>query len=228
MSSRTPRRGSCTLGRGAREWTSSASTIAGCAPRGSRHVCFLARWPSRQGMQHARDRIREITDRRWLLRSVEKPCRRSTPSCAVGRATSATGTPPATSTRSATTRPAASRGFVAKRHKRTRGYGWSVLVFQSPDRLGLIDLNGTVVAPRPNRAWRGTLNAGGEERRRAVCGRTACTVRGGGGRKPDQSGQQPCGPGASRRPYRDPARRGGPPCRREQGWRSREHNRRSA
>ena len=24
--------------------------------RGARHVCFLARWPSRQGMQHARDR----------------------------------------------------------------------------------------------------------------------------------------------------------------------------
>src|SRR5439155_2522812 len=30
--------------------------------RGARHVCFLARWPSRQGMQRARDRIREITD----------------------------------------------------------------------------------------------------------------------------------------------------------------------
>src|SRR6266511_4147594 len=31
---------------------------------------------------------------------------------------------------------------------------------------------------------RGQPNAGGEERRRAVCGRTACTDRGGGGRKP--------------------------------------------
>ncbi len=41
---------------------------------------------------------------------------------------------------------------VAKRHKRSRGYAWSVLAFQSPDRLGLIDLNGTVVAPRPHRA----------------------------------------------------------------------------
>ena len=38
--------------------------------------------------------------------------------------------------------------------------------------------------------------------RRSVCGRTACTDRGGGGRKPDQSGQHvPRGPGASRRPY---------------------------
>jgi AcrR family transcriptional regulator len=30
-------------------------------------VCFLARWPSRQAMQHARDRTRGITDRRRLL-----------------------------------------------------------------------------------------------------------------------------------------------------------------
>jgi len=35
-----------------------------------------------------------------------------------------------------------------------------------------------------------------------VCGRTACTDRCGGERKPDQSGQDvPRGPGASRRPY---------------------------
>src|SRR5215218_4428363 len=39
--------------------------------RRARHVCFLARWPSPRAMRHARDRIREITDRRWLLRPVE-------------------------------------------------------------------------------------------------------------------------------------------------------------
>src|SRR5665648_451665 len=38
----------------------------------SRHLCFLARWPSRQAMQHARDRIRELTDRRRLLLPVEE------------------------------------------------------------------------------------------------------------------------------------------------------------
>ena len=42
--------------------------VRGDTPR-SRHLRFLARWPSRQAMQHARDRIREITDRRWLLRT---------------------------------------------------------------------------------------------------------------------------------------------------------------
>jgi RNA-directed DNA polymerase len=41
---------------------------------------------------------------------------------------------------------------MAKRHKRTRAYGWSILAFQSPDRLGLIVLAGTVLAPRPHRS----------------------------------------------------------------------------
>ena len=54
---------------------------------------------------------------------------------------------------------------VAKRHHRTRLYGWSVVAFQSPNQLGLIDLNGIVVAPRPFRAWRGRPNANGERRR---------------------------------------------------------------
>jgi RNA-directed DNA polymerase len=54
---------------------------------------------------------------------------------------------------------------VAKRHHRSRGYGWSVVCFQSPNHLGLIDLNGIVVAPRPFRAWRGRPNTGGERRR---------------------------------------------------------------
>ena len=45
--------------------------VRGNTPR-SRHLCFLARWPSRQAMQHARDRIREITDRRRLLVPVEE------------------------------------------------------------------------------------------------------------------------------------------------------------
>ena len=58
-----PRPGSCTCGREARGWTSSASITAGCAgTRGYRHLRFLARWPSREAMQQARDRIREITD----------------------------------------------------------------------------------------------------------------------------------------------------------------------
>lgn len=51
--------------------------------------------------------------------------------------------------------------FVAKRHKRPRGYGWWAVAYQSSDRLGLINRNGTVVAPRPNWGPRGKPNAGG-------------------------------------------------------------------
>ena len=54
---------------------------------------------------------------------------------------------------------------IAKRHKRSRAYGWSVLAYQSPDHCGLISLSGTVVAPRPFKDWREKPNAGGERRR---------------------------------------------------------------
>ncbi len=65
----------------------------------AKRVQFLARWSSRQGMQHARDEIRDLTARRWLLRPVEETVgKRSTSSYAAGRATSATETQPATST----------------------------------------------------------------------------------------------------------------------------------
>ncbi len=66
-------------------------------------VCFLARWPSRKAAQHARDRIRQITDRNGCCCPTSRSCRNSTGSCAAGADTSATGTPPACSTRSAST-----------------------------------------------------------------------------------------------------------------------------
>jgi RNA-directed DNA polymerase len=44
-------------------------------------------------------------------------------------------------------------GFVAKRRKRRTRYGWWLLSHH-PDQIGLISLNGTVVAPRPYRPWR--------------------------------------------------------------------------
>src|SRR5664279_2137495 len=43
--------------------------------------------------------------------------------------------------------------FLAKRHKRGLAWGFAQ-VFGSRDELGLISLNGIVVAPRPNRPWR--------------------------------------------------------------------------
>jgi Group II intron, maturase-specific domain len=44
--------------------------VRGNTPR-SRHLCFLARWPSRQAMARARGRIRDITDRCRLCDPIE-------------------------------------------------------------------------------------------------------------------------------------------------------------
>ena len=38
----------------------------------SRHLCFLVRWPRREKMQHARNRMRELTLRKRLLLSVDE------------------------------------------------------------------------------------------------------------------------------------------------------------
>ncbi|MBV8991104.1 MAG: group II intron reverse transcriptase/maturase, partial [Solirubrobacterales bacterium] len=46
---------------------------------GSTHIEFLARWPSRQAMQHARDRVRELTARdrlRWPVEQVVRDLNR--------------------------------------------------------------------------------------------------------------------------------------------------------
>lgn len=43
--------------------------------------------------------------------------------------------------------------FIAKRHKRGRAWGFALL-YRSHNALGLINLNGTVIAPRPSRPWR--------------------------------------------------------------------------
>ena len=121
----------------------------------AKHVQFLARWPSRRAMQHARDRVREMTARERLRLPVEDVVQdlngylrgwagyfRYGNSArhfnliqyhAYDRLTL----------------------FMGKRHQRTRAYGRRLVSYSSPDRLGLISLSGTVVAPRPHRAWRG-------------------------------------------------------------------------
>jgi RNA-directed DNA polymerase len=121
----------------------------------SRHLCFLARWPSRQAMQHARDRVRELTARERLLLPVEDVVQGLNRYLRGWAGYFRYGN----SARHfnliehhAHNRLAL---FVAKRHQRTRAYGWRVVTYASPSRLGLISLSGTVVAPRPHRAWRG-------------------------------------------------------------------------
>ena len=120
-----------------------------------RHVTFLARWPSRQAMQHARDRVGELTARERLLLPVEDVVQDLNRYLRGWAGYFRYGN----SVRHfnliehhAQDRLAL---VVAKRHQRSRGYGWWMVNYRSPDRMGLISLSGTVVAPRPHRAWRG-------------------------------------------------------------------------
>ncbi|ETA01164.1 Retron-type reverse transcriptase [Frankia sp. CcI6] len=133
--------------------------------RGRRRVAFLARWPSDRAMQHARDRIREITGRSRLLLKPEAVVRElnlflrgwagyfrygySARRLAMIR-------------RFAQVRLAR---FVRARHRRSMGFGWRVLIRSRPVDLGLVSLSGIVVTPRAGKLWRERPNAGGERRR---------------------------------------------------------------
>jgi RNA-directed DNA polymerase len=133
--------------------------------RGRRGTVFLARWPSDKAMQHARDRIGEITDRRRLLLPTE---------AVVGDLNRfLRGWAGYFRYGHSAVRLRKIRGyalfrlalFEAKRHKRRLAWGKSK-VWYAPDRYGLISLDGIIAAPRAGQPWRRDKpNAGGERRR---------------------------------------------------------------
>jgi RNA-directed DNA polymerase len=132
---------------------------------GKKPAAFLARWPSDKAMQHARDRIRELTCRSRLLlwpeliaEDLNRFLRGWAAYFRFGNSAACFGK----IRNYARMRLAL---FISKRHRRSRAYGWSVLAFQSPGQFGLITLSGIVVAPYPFRDWRGKPNAAGERRR---------------------------------------------------------------
>ena len=118
-----------------------------------KHVAFLARWPSRQATQRARDRVRELTGRdrlRWPVEQVVGDLNRFLRGWAgyfrYGNSTVQFDQ----IIRHADRRLAL---LIAHRHEQPWRYGRQVLNSR-PDRYGLITLNGTIAAPRPNRPWR--------------------------------------------------------------------------
>ena len=131
----------------------------------ARRVQFLARWPSDKAMQRCRDRIRELTDRRRLLVPVEDIVRDINQVLRGWAGYFRYGNSAQRFDKIRNYALMRVALVVAKRHHRSRAYGWSVVAFQSPDQFGLIRLDGTVIAPRPGRAWRGRPNAAGERRR---------------------------------------------------------------
>jgi len=132
---------------------------------GGKGVTFLARWPTRKAMQRARDRIRELTLRSRLrlpvevvVEDVNRFLRGWSAYFRYGNSADHFDK----INRYSRERMAI---FIAKRYRRSRAFGWYVVAFASTNALGLVDLTGTVAAPRPFRAWRVTPNAGGERRR---------------------------------------------------------------
>jgi Group II intron, maturase-specific domain len=132
---------------------------------GSRHVAFLARFPSRKAMAHARERIRELTARERLALPVEQIVRELNWLLRgwAGYFRYGNSARPFDKVRHHAINRLSL--FVARRHQRSPKWGWQAVVYQSPDLMGLYNLNGTVVAPRPIWGWREKPNAGGEERR---------------------------------------------------------------
>jgi RNA-directed DNA polymerase len=132
---------------------------------GKRGVTFLARWPARKAMQHARDRVRELTARSRLRLPVEVIVAEVNRFLRGWAAYFRYGNSARQFGKIRDHAVDRLAGVIAKRHRRTRAFGRYIIAFASPNHLGLIALHGIVVAPRPFRAWRVTPNAGGERRR---------------------------------------------------------------
>ena len=133
-----------------------------------RHLRFLARWPSREAMQRARNRIREITDSKRLRDPVEVIVQELNRFLRGWANYFRYGNSRLHFTRITTYALRRLALFVAKRHKRKSGYGMTVVAFVSPNRMGLVSLDRLVVTPSPFRDWRvkrGKPNAAGEGRR---------------------------------------------------------------
>jgi len=132
---------------------------------GKKRVLFLARWPADKAVQRARDRIRELTGRRRLLlppeviaQDINEFLRGWAGYFRYGHSARCLSK----IRQYARTRLAR---FISKKHRRSLGFGWRVLVYLSPDELGLISLYGITAAPRAGKPWREKPNAGGERRR---------------------------------------------------------------
>jgi RNA-directed DNA polymerase len=133
--------------------------------RGKPKVTFFARWPADKAMQHARDRVREITDRRRLLlrpEAIAEDLNAFLRGWAAYFKYGHSAQRLSKIMRHARMRLAL---FISAKHRRSRGFGWRVLTTLSPNEFGLISLYGIVVAPRAGKPWRERPNAGGERRR---------------------------------------------------------------
>jgi RNA-directed DNA polymerase len=121
--------------------------------RGTGSLVYLARWPSRWAVQHARDRIRFLTMRARLAAPVEQVVAEVNVFLRGWAGYFRYGNSAHEFDKVRNYAVMRIAMFVAKRHQRGRSWGFAQ-VYRSGDHLGLISLNGIVVAPRANRPWR--------------------------------------------------------------------------
>jgi group II intron reverse transcriptase/maturase len=132
---------------------------------GKRPITFLARWPADKAMQHARDRLRELTDRSRLRVPVEMVVQEMNWFLNGWAAYFKYGNSARRFSQLQWYAQMRLGLFLSKRHRRGRRFGRWLVGVRAPARLRLASLDGIVVAPRPNRSWRERSNAGGERRR---------------------------------------------------------------
>jgi RNA-directed DNA polymerase len=121
--------------------------------RGADGYVFLARWPSKRAVQHARDRIRFLTMRARLVAPVEQVVAELNLFLRGWAGFFRFGNSAWVFDEISSYAVMRVALFTAKQHQRGRSWGFAQ-VYRSPDRLGLVSLNGIVVAPRPNKPWR--------------------------------------------------------------------------
>jgi RNA-directed DNA polymerase len=115
----------------------------------SRHLCFLARWPSHQAMARARGRIRHITDRRRLRDPVEDVVQELNSYLRAWAGYFRYGNSAQFFDKISLYTVNRLSILIANRYSRDRQF--AIVARQSPNGLGLIDLNGIVIPPRPDR-----------------------------------------------------------------------------
>jgi group II intron reverse transcriptase/maturase len=121
--------------------------------RGADGYVFLARWPSKRAVQHARDRIRFLTMRARLVAPVEQVVAELNLFLRGWAGFFRFGNSAWVFDEIRSYAVMRVALFTAKQHKHGRSWGFAQ-VYRSSDSLGLVSLNGIVVASRPNRPWR--------------------------------------------------------------------------
>ena len=134
---------------------------------GKKSVMFLARWPADRAMQHARDRIRELTGRRWLSLRPEAIAQEMNRFLRGWAAYFRYGH---SAQRLSKIRQYARMRlalFISKKHRRSRGFGWRVLVARLLDVIhGDRGWAGRVIDGERGVSWGFGLRVAGVRRHR--------------------------------------------------------------